>query len=197
MAGTRMAPRRRADAERNIARILQAARRCLGRDPDASIEEIARTAGVGRVTLYGHFSSRAQLVEAAFADALREGDETLAAVDLDGEPREALSRYIDAGWRLTAESASLLEAAQDVLSPRRIRDLHAAPIRRAEDILRRGQQAGVFRTDLPDSWLVSVLHSVMKGAVVEIDARRLRSDDAAHAITATVLSAWSCEDPQR
>lgn len=186
-------PRRRADAERNIARIVRAARQCLNRNPGASIDEIARTAGVGRITLYGHFSSRARLVEAALADALREGDESLAAVDLDGDPREALSRLIDASWRLTAESMSLLEAAQGVLSPGLIQDLHADPVRRVEDLLRRGQEEGVFRTDLPDAWLINVMHSLMKGAVVEVEARRLRSDDAARVIAATLRSAWDTE----
>jgi TetR/AcrR family transcriptional regulator, mexCD-oprJ operon repressor len=195
MSRTQQAPRRRADAERNIARIRQAARRSLSRNPDASIDEIAREAGVGRVTLYGHFSSRAKLIEAAVVEALAEGDKVLAAVDLAGDPREALRRLVEASWRLTAESMSLLQAAQGVLSPRRIRDLHADPVRRAADLLRRGQAEGVFRTDLPADWLVSVLHSVMKGAVVEIEARRLKSDQAANAIAATVLAAWS--DPDR
>ena len=55
---------RRADARRNIAAILDAALLCLARDPDASIADIAQAAGVGRVTLYGHFKSRADLIDA-------------------------------------------------------------------------------------------------------------------------------------
>src|ERR1700731_535694 len=50
---------RRADARRNIASILDAAQDCLSRDPTASIADIAQAAGVGRVTLYGHFGTRA------------------------------------------------------------------------------------------------------------------------------------------
>ena len=53
-------PRRpkRSDALRNIEAILEAATTCLARDPDASVNSIAQAAGVGRVTLYGHFESR-------------------------------------------------------------------------------------------------------------------------------------------
>jgi TetR/AcrR family transcriptional repressor of mexCD-oprJ operon len=181
---------RRADAERNIARILEAARGCLGRDPDAAVEEIARAAGVGRVTLYGHFPSRSDLVEAALVHALDEGDKVLAAVDLAGNPRLALTRLIESSWALTADSMSLLTAAQKVLTPGRIRDLHAHHVQRAEDLARRGQQEQVFRSDLPASWLVSVLHGVMKGAVDEIRAGRLESGRAAHVITATIQAAW-------
>ncbi len=62
-SGTR---RRRADAERSIASIVDAATECLGRRPDASMTEVAAAAGVGRATLYAHFRSRAALLEAAF-----------------------------------------------------------------------------------------------------------------------------------
>lgn len=68
--------RRRADAERNIRRILEAAETLVQRDgADASIEEIARLAGVGPATLYRHFPSRMALMEALFSgrmDALCE-----------------------------------------------------------------------------------------------------------------------------
>jgi AcrR family transcriptional regulator len=54
------APRaQRADARRNIAAILEAATDCLARDPEMSIAGIAAAAGVGRITLYGHFKTRA------------------------------------------------------------------------------------------------------------------------------------------
>ena len=62
--------RRRADAERNIEAILDAALARLGRDPSASMTEIAKAAGVGRVTLYGHFPSREALVDTLFDRSL-------------------------------------------------------------------------------------------------------------------------------
>src|SRR4051812_39142115 len=91
---------KRADAQRNIAAILDAATQCLGRDPAASTSEIAKAAGVGRVTLYGHFPSRAELLDAVFVHAIEAGEEALGQVDLSGDPREALSRLIESSWRL-------------------------------------------------------------------------------------------------
>ncbi|QSB24141.1 TetR/AcrR family transcriptional regulator [Curtobacterium sp. 24E2] len=54
------APRR--DATENRAALLDAARTCLQRDPDASIETIAAAAGLSRRAVYGHFPSRDDLV---------------------------------------------------------------------------------------------------------------------------------------
>ena len=58
---------RRQDARRNRELILQAAQRELGRDPAASMEEVAGAAGVGRSTLYRHFHTRDDLLAALTA----------------------------------------------------------------------------------------------------------------------------------
>ena len=59
----------RADAVRNRARIVETARVVFAaRGADASMDEIARTAGVGIGTLYRHFPTREALVEAVFHD---------------------------------------------------------------------------------------------------------------------------------
>ncbi|HYU04622.1 MAG TPA: helix-turn-helix domain-containing protein, partial [Jatrophihabitantaceae bacterium] len=83
---------RRADARQNIASILDAALRCFARDPNASVADIAQAAGVGRVTLYGHFSSRADLVDAVLTRTIAHADTVLDATDTTGDPREALTR---------------------------------------------------------------------------------------------------------
>jgi TetR/AcrR family transcriptional regulator, mexCD-oprJ operon repressor len=182
---------RRADAEQNTARILDAAVACLCRSPSASVGEIARAAGVGRVTVYGHFPSREALVEATLVRALERGEAVLSGLDLGGDPGEALRRLVESSWRLIADAGAVLEAAQAALPPGRIRELHAKPARRAEELIRRGQADGAFRADLPATWLVSVLYHVLKGAAAEIAAGRLDPPDAPRFIVATVLAAFA------
>jgi TetR/AcrR family transcriptional repressor of mexCD-oprJ operon len=89
----------------------------------------------------------------------------LAGLDLFGDSPQALRTLVESSWRLIADASAVLEAAQAVLPPGRIHELHAKPAQRAEELIRRGQSEGVFRTDLPASWFVSVLHHLRKGAL--------------------------------
>ncbi|MFJ9824902.1 TetR family transcriptional regulator [Streptomyces sp. NPDC101160] len=61
-------PQRR-NARSNRARILATARQELGRNPDTTLEELARASGVVRRTLFGHFPGRAALLEALAEEA--------------------------------------------------------------------------------------------------------------------------------
>ncbi|BCK56135.1 TetR/AcrR family transcriptional regulator [Nocardia wallacei] len=188
MPTTEERPRRRADAERSIARIVAAARTTWSSNPQASIDDIVKAAGVGRMTLYGHFPNRAELVEAALVAALRDGEEVLSAVDLDGDARAAMDRLLAVSWSLVAESAALLTAAQESLSAERIRELHGGAANRVENLIRRGRRQGVFRTDLSITWMVGMVHYILQGAAEEVRTGRISQKQAAGAVTATVQS---------
>ena len=109
------AARRRADAERNIAAILEAGLACFSRNPDASLAEVAQAAGVGRVTLYGHFPSRQELMDAVFAHALAKANAVLDAEGIDhGTASDGLSRLIRSSWPILAQHRGLLAAAEEV-----------------------------------------------------------------------------------
>lgn len=181
---------RRADAVANEGRILEAAVACLSRDPGASVSRIAKEAGVGRVTLYGHFPSRESLVEAAMSQVLSEGDAVLGSLELDGDPGVALRSLIESSWRLVARSRALLEAAEATLPPGRVQELHARPAMRVDELVRRGQFEGAFRADLPADWMVSVLHHLMHGAAADVRSGRIQEADAARLIADTVLPAF-------
>jgi TetR/AcrR family transcriptional regulator, mexCD-oprJ operon repressor len=181
---------RRADAQHNTNRILDAATACLSRSPAASMAEIAQAAGLGRVTVYGHFPTREALVEATLTRLLDQGETVLAGLDLTGDPRQALRTLIASSWRLLADAGAVLEAAQSTLPPGRIRELHTTQARRVEQLIARGQAEGAFRADLPASWLVSVLHHLLKGAAADVSSGRLDPADAPRYIIATVLAAY-------
>ena len=179
---------RRADAERNREAILQAALRCLSANPRMNMAEIATEAGVGRVTMYGHFSSRSELVEAAFAFAMDQAETTLAALDLDGEPLAALRRLVLASWRIVGESRLVLQAAEEELGHEAVRKHHAQPLDRVRRLIRRGRRSNVFRKDLPEAWLVACYYAVLHGAAQEVRAGRLAEARADRVVWMTIES---------
>jgi AcrR family transcriptional regulator len=84
---------RRLDARRNLAAILEAARRTLAERPGASMQEIAEVAGLHRATVHRHFASRDELIAALRARSLEEVSAGLDAARLDDGPaRKALAR---------------------------------------------------------------------------------------------------------
>lgn len=178
----------RADAARNRSAILDAALTCLSRDPQASIAAIAAEAGVGRVTLYGHFSSRAELIEALLVHSLHDSEHTLGQVDTGGSALDALHRLVDSSWQLLNTFRMALAAAEAALPAETIRRHHEAPLQRVESIIERGRRAGEFRTDLPAEWLVACFYTILHTAAGEITAGRLAEADAASVIWTTLES---------
>ena len=181
----------RADARRNAAAILDAATGCLARDPEASIAGIAAAAGVGRITLYGHFKTRAELVDAVLARTVQRADVILGATDTGGDPRDALTRLVASSWQIVHQFRNILLAAQRELPAERIRGVHDPILRRVQSLIGRGQRAGAFRSDLPEQWLITTAFSLMHAAAEDAAAGRVNADEAGRLITATLLAAFT------
>jgi TetR/AcrR family transcriptional repressor of mexCD-oprJ operon len=124
-----------------------------------SIAGIAAAAGVGRITLYGHFSTRAELVDAVLVRTIEHADAILDATDIGGDPADALARLVGASWQLVHQFSNILVAAHRELPAERIRGVHDPILRRVQSLIRRGQRAGTFRTDLPEHWLATTAFS--------------------------------------
>jgi TetR/AcrR family transcriptional repressor of mexCD-oprJ operon len=178
----------RSDAVRNRDAILDAALERLADDPSASMAEIARAAGVGRVTVYGHFSSREQLLESVLVRTIERSEAELAGVDLGGDPVAALDRLVRRSWRIVDTFHRLLGAAEESLSNERILAHHAEPMARVRALIERGQHAGAMRRDLSGEWLTSCYTALLHAAAGELRAGRLAEADADRIVATTVVS---------
>jgi AcrR family transcriptional regulator len=154
----------RADAARNVGRILRAARDVYGElGPDAPVEAVARRAGVGERTLYRRFPTKADLVRAALDQSIAEDltpvmEEARRADDALG----GLAQLIEAAISLGAREHNLLTAAHRAgsLTP----DISTSLNETLTELVRRGQRAGRVRADLVADdvpRLVGMLYSVV------------------------------------
>jgi AcrR family transcriptional regulator len=82
--------RKRADARQNRARILRAAKEAFDRSGDASLNSIAKSAGVGAGTLYRHFPTREALILAVYRKGIEEVVDAVPALLAEREPLDAL-----------------------------------------------------------------------------------------------------------
>lgn len=185
-------PPRRADAERNVVAILNAATDCFGKNPHVSMTEIASAAGVGRVTLYGHFSSREALLSQLMEKAMAQVVTALEGLDLDNGPADqTLRRLIRSSWELLDRNLRMLHAARRALPAHAVQQHHVGILAAMERLISRGQREGAFRADLPSSWLLATVYALVQTAGDQVDVGQLNSEQALSALEATLAAALS------
>lgn len=169
------------------ARILEAARRELGRDPDSSLGDIAEAAGVVRRTVYGHFGGRAALVEGLVEDAAQALRQALAVPESPGaDAVTALACFVLAVWPVGDRYRMLLRLAPQDLGAARVDEV-LAPVREtAAAIIARGQRQGVFQTTVPPGPLSRALEGYLVGLLECVNAGSWAGDGTRGAAAALV-----------
>ena len=154
----------RADALRNYEKLLAAAREAFTEaDRSAALEEIARRAGVGIGTLYRHFPTRADLVEAVYVgevEALAHSATELAEL----EPWEALSTWLQGFVRYVATKQALADELFDMAEEKAVIFAGCRTMLRdaGEPLLRRAQEAGVVRPDVTIAEVIRMVGGIAK-----------------------------------
>jgi AcrR family transcriptional regulator len=103
----------RSDSIRNRERLLEAATQIFSAGgPQASLEAVARQAGVGIGTLYRHFPTREALFEAVYRHEVDHLVELAGQLASEGDPVEALRKWLHASVRLVAAKKGMVEGLQ-------------------------------------------------------------------------------------
>ena len=154
----------RADAQRNIERLLDAARARFAKEgPDASLDDIARDAGVGSGTLYRHFPTRVALLEAVYRDEVArlcaEGDRLLES---DTEPGEALAEWLRVYVSFGAMKRGLMGPLTTALGQDSDLFSSCKTMVRATGgrLVERAQQAGTIRDDVEISDVLTLASAI-------------------------------------
>jgi AcrR family transcriptional regulator len=101
----------RADATRNRERVLEAAKAVFSAGgPDASLEAVARRAGVGIGTLYRHFPTREALFEAVYRREVEQLSELAEQLKSAASPVDALRRWLKSNVELVATKKGMITA---------------------------------------------------------------------------------------
>ena len=176
----------RSDSLRNRDAILEAAAECLADNPAASLADIAQAAGIGRVTLYGHFSSRNELLAALLHRTMEHVESELATVDLRGNIWDALDALAATSWRLAYNLERLRGVVEQALPAEAMHGSHDRPRERIVELLTRGRADGSFRTDQSIEWQVATYFAILHGVASEIRAGRLTEKEVRMALPQTL-----------
>lgn len=159
----------RADARRNYDRIIAQAKEVFAREGgQASMEEIAREAGVGIGTLYRHFPRRIDLVEAVYRTDVDQVVETAdhAVVELD--PWSAVESFLRAFVRYAIGKRTFLNELHEAFEKNP--DLKLQSRQRLEAamqlVMERAQRAGVARTDVSGSDVMALVAPMCTSATL-------------------------------
>ncbi|MDQ0662230.1 AcrR family transcriptional regulator [Arthrobacter ulcerisalmonis] len=154
----------RADAERTVRAIVEAAEQVLSRDPGASMEQIGDAAGVARTTVHRRFTSRQALIDALAISAKQQLAEAVE------ESRPDTSPPLVALYRVTANVLKTKNAWKYTLGSHAEDTSAAADIwdqinARTLDLMSRAQREGLLDPSADLQWTRQVYYALMSEAL--------------------------------
>ncbi|UOT03242.1 TetR/AcrR family transcriptional regulator [Rhodococcus opacus] len=157
--GERSPTSKRADAERNRERILTAARKLYASEGlTISMAAVAREAGVGKATLFRHFTTPQQLIDAVFADSMDAYVDATTEALADSDPWHGFVRYITSVCEMQARDRGFADVltltfhSAKALEERRTQAYHGFL-----EIIDRAKVTGHLQTDFVSEDLILVL----------------------------------------
>ncbi len=172
------APRMRADAARNRARLVATAQEALhaADDPGSvTMEAVAKRAGVGIGTLYRHFPTRLELLEAVYredVDDLAERAESLIRTET---PWDALAGWLEVFIAFASTKRAIFSELIEAIGRDSALVTHSRQVlmETATDLLNRAQEAGQARTDVSAADVISLVGGCSMMHLAGDQARRV------------------------
>ncbi|MDN3351480.1 TetR/AcrR family transcriptional regulator [Actinomadura sp. DC4] len=157
----------RADAQRNRDRLLEVAVRAFSQvGPDATLDSIAKEAGVGIGTLYRHFPTREALIDAAYRNELARLCDAAAELVETLPPDEAIRTWMDRFVDYMTTKRGMSDALRAVIASggnpfEESRQRLTAGI---TTVLKPGVEAGTVRADVEPGDILASLSGVSLAA---------------------------------
>jgi AcrR family transcriptional regulator len=173
----------RADAERSVRAILEAAEQVLADDPGASMEQIGERAGLTRTTVHRRFANRKSLMDALAISAKQQLADAIEAGNPDSAPPLVALHRVTANvlrtknaWRFTLGSPLAdTSAAAEIWDRINVRCM---------DLFTRAQREGLFHPEADLEWTRQVYYALMSEALQKFP----EDDEVPSASTADALA---------
>lgn len=172
----------KADAryKKSRAAIIDAGIEVLLANPNAGMSEIAQAAGVGRATLYRHFETRNELVQALTILCLEETDEILQPVkDAGLTGLSAISASIDLIVPMADKYRFLMSLSAIAAEDATVKRIYRRQLKELYDLVEVAKDAGEIDSNLPTAWVVGSYDALLNTAWELVEQNQLTSVDAA------------------
>jgi len=162
------AQHRRADAARNHQRLIDSAAEVFAaRGLDATLDDIARHAGVNVATAYRHFANKHELarefLQQCVDRAVAIAEETAAEPD----PWEGLTHFLERSLAMIASNRALVDVLKRAYGAEQFAEMLERTSVPLEQLLARGRAAGVVRADVATTDMAAILE--MLSAITGVD----------------------------
>jgi AcrR family transcriptional regulator len=146
VGGTR---RLRADAARNRQRLIDAAAEVFAaRGLDATLDEIARHAGVNVATAYRHFANKHELAREFLRQCVDRAVAVAEEAAAEPDPWVGLTQFLERSLDMIASNRALVDVLKREYGAEQFDELLQRTITPLDKLLARGQQAGMIRADV-------------------------------------------------
>ncbi|MFD6890079.1 TetR/AcrR family transcriptional regulator [Streptomyces sp. NPDC059957] len=167
--------------------VLRAAAALLSRKSTATMDEVARAAGIGRATLHRHFAGRDALVRALEELGIREFEVAFDNARLgEGTAIDALRRLV-AEAEPNAELLAFLVTENQLFEGDQVNEGWSRLDARVGELFRRGQREGDIRIDLSPAWLTEALYGLIGTCAWAVMDGRVAAKDFQYMITELLL----------
>lgn len=167
--------------------VLRAAAALLTRKATATMDEVARAAGIGRATLHRHFAGRDALVRALEELGLQELEAALDAAGIDEGPEDEAVRRLVAAVEPVGPLLSFLVTENQLFEGDQQNEGWARIDARVSALFRRGQEHGVFRIDLTPAWLTEAFYGLVGAGAWAVQDGRVAAKDFQYMIVELLL----------
>ncbi|MFB9553184.1 helix-turn-helix domain-containing protein [Streptomyces roseoviridis] len=167
--------------------VLHAAAALLSRKATATMDEVARAAGIGRATLHRQFAGRDALIRALEQMCIEETEAALDAARIHEGPADEAVRRLVGATEPVAPLLAFLVTENQLFEGDQQHEGWARLDARIAGLFRRGQEQGVFRIDLTPVWLSEAFYGLVGAGAWAVADGRVAAKDFQYMIAELLL----------